>query len=162
MIEIYTDGSACRDGKGGLGIVAFKNNEITYTCNEKFINTTNNEMELMAILYTFVLARSNYKKDQCIIYTDSSYCVNICNDWVYSWARNNWKRKEGNEIENLSLIQSLYKYLTIDFFNCQVCKCKGHVGIIGNELADALAKGDRKRYNKIIKDNNIVDYLIKI
>ena len=162
MIKIYTDGSCRGNGKedstGGYGIVIFKDNVlIDYCCYQyKCENITNNKMELLAILHAFEIAQMpEYKNEICIVYTDSSYCERICNDWIYKWARNNWKKKDNKDIENLSFIQSLYKYLNIDFFNCQVKKCDGHIGILGNELADALATNNIERFNKIIKDNNI-------
>ena len=66
-------------------------------------------------------------------------------------------------VENLDLIQQLYNYLNIDFFNCQVIKVNGHQGDIGNELADALATLNNKKYEKIIRENELfLDFSIKI
>lgn len=159
MIKIYTDGSAKNNGKqnsnGGFGVVAFKDNEIIYHYNEQCKNTTNNREELKAILYAFELAQTKYKSETCIIYSDSSYCVNICNNWIYTWARNNWINSKKKQVENIDLVKSLYKYLTTDFFNCQVVWLKGHDNTDGNELADALATNDNAKFNKIIKDKSI-------
>lgn len=160
MIEIYTDGSARNNGKessyGGWGIVVVKNNKIIYFNNVQSQNVTNNRMELSAVLYAFGLCSTKIH-ESCIIYSDSSYCVNIINNWIYTWASNNWKRKGNKDIENLDLIQSLYKYLTTDFFACQVKieKVQGHSDNIYNNLADALATNNIVKFNKIIKDNNI-------
>ena len=52
-------------------------------------------------------------------------------------------------------MKSLYNYITIDFFNCQVVWNRGHDNIVGNELADALATDNNAKFNKIIKDNGI-------
>lgn len=161
MVEIYTDGSARNNGKenssGGWGIVVVRDNKIIYFNNIQSQNVTNNKMELSAILYAFELTQNKYNNERCIIYTDSLYCVNICNMWCQSWANNNWKRKGNKDIENLDLVQSLYKYLTIDFFNCQVKveKVQGHSNNIYNNLADALATNNIIKFNKIIEDNNL-------
>lgn len=161
MVEIYTDGSSRNNGKenssGGWGIVVVRNNKIIYFNNVQSQNVTNNRMELSAILYAFELTQSKYSNERCIIYTDSSYCANICNTWCQLWANNNWKRKGNKDIENLDLVQSLYKYLTIDFFNCQVKveKVQGHSDNIYNNLADSLATNNIAKFNKIIKDNNL-------
>ena len=158
MIRIYTDGSCKKNpGPGGFGVVVLseENNVLEYFYNEKCSETTNNREELKAILYAFELAQTKYKNEDCLIYSDSAYCVNICNDWIHSWARNGWKNSKKMTVENVDLIQLLYKYLNIDFFNCQVLKTNGHVGVVGNELADALATFNDKKFKKIVKENNV-------
>lgn len=159
MIKIYTDGSARNNGKqnstGGFGVIVFKDNDIIYYYKEQCKNTTNNREELKAILHAFELARKCYPYESCIVYSDSSYCTNICNNWIYTWARNNWINSKKKQVENIDLVKSLYNYITIDFFNCQVVWNKGHDDIVGNELADALATDNNAKFNKIIKDNNI-------
>ena len=164
MIYIYTDGSSKGNpGPGGFGVVALKDNTIKYSYREQNENTTNNREELKAILHAFYLSQTKFKETDCIICTDSSYCYNICNDWIFSWAKNNWKNSKKKTVENLDLIQQLYNYLNIDFFNCQVIKVNGHQGDIGNELADALATLNNKKYEKIIRENELfLDFSIKI
>lgn len=164
MIYIYTDGSSKGNpGPGGFGVVALKDNTIKYSYREQNENTTNNREELKAILHAFYLSQTKFKETDCIICTDSSYCYNICNDWIFSWAKNNWKNSKKKIVENLDLIQQLYNYLNIDFFNCQVIKVNGHQGDIGNELADALATLNNKKYEKIIRENELfLDFSIKI
>lgn len=164
MIYIYTDGSSKGNpGPGGFGVVALKDNTIKYSYREQNENTTNNREELKAILHAFYLSQTKFKETNCIICTDSSYCYNICNDWIFSWAKNNWKNSKKKTVENLDLIQQLYNYLNIDFFNCQVIKVNGHQGDIGNELADALATLNNKKYEKIIRENELfLDFSIKI
>ena len=81
--------------------------------------------------------------------SDSAYCVNTINDWIFKWSNNNWKRSNNQPVENLDLIQSLYKYLIKDFWNCQVLKTRAHVGIIENEMADALATGNFDKYERL-------------
>ena len=116
----YTDG-ACKGnpGPGGYGIVSIKDNKILYEYSEYCDNTTNNREELKAILHVFELAAAD-PDNQYIIYSDSSYAVNIINDWIFTWVKNNWMNSKGNQVENLDLILNLYKYVTINFFNCQV------------------------------------------
>jgi ribonuclease HI len=48
-------------------------------------------------------------------------------------------------------MQELYNYITRPFFNATVHKCNGHAGDIGNELADAAATGNWKKYNELIE-----------
>lgn len=162
MLHIYIDGSARNNGrdnsKGGFGIVIFDNNRnlIDAYC-EQFDNVTNNQMELMAFLKTFELLNTKYKNQQVTIYSDSAYCINILTSWIYSWSKNDWKTAKGETIKNLNIILSLYKYYTIDFFINQInfTKVDGHKGIIGNELADALATANKLKFSNIILQNHV-------
>ena len=150
VINIYTDGGCSGNpGPGGFGVAAFQNDKLIYEYNKMCSNTTNNREELKAILHAFELSQTIYKNNICYINSDSTYCVNICNNWIFNWYNNNWKRSKGKDIENLDLIKSLYKYITLDFFNCQVIKTKGHANILGNELADALATNNIRKINEI-------------
>lgn len=102
MIYIYTDGSSKGNpGPGGFGVVALKDNTIKYSYHEQNENTTNNREELKAILHAFYLSQTKFKETDCIICTDSSYCYNICNDWIFSWAKNNWKNSKKKQLKIL-------------------------------------------------------------
>lgn len=165
----YTDG-ACKGnpGPGGFGVVEIvtvyretytdyiESSSIGFKHSEFCDETTNNREELKAILTVFELAAAD-PDNTYIIYSDSSYAVNIINDWIFTWAKNNWINSKGNQVENLDLILNLYKYVTINFFNCQVKKCKAHCNNIGNELADALATNNLVKYNKILDENYILE-----
>ena len=157
MIVFYTDG-ACKGnpGPGGFGVISLQNNEILYDYAEYCEETTNNREEMKAILHVFKLIEFSKVKDTVVIYSDSAYCVNMINDWIWKWANNGWKNSKKQTVENIDLVKELYKYLTIEFFPCQVIKIKGHCGIIENELADALATKDKAKYKKILDKHNIV------
>ena len=58
-------------------------------------------------------------------------------------------------VENIDLVKSLYKYLSKDFFNCQVVKTTGHANVTENELADALATNNIIKFNKIIEEKGM-------
>ena len=51
--------------------------------------------------------------------------------------------------------KSLYNNFNINFPKVQIQLLKGHVGTCGNELADALATLDSKKFVKILLQNNI-------
>ena len=162
MLNIYIDGSCLKNGqqnsKGGFGIVIFdENNNLIDAYCEFFDNVTNNQMELQAFLKTFELLNTKYKNNKVNIYSDSSYCINILTNWIYSWSKNNWKNSKNQTIKNFDIIFSLYKYYTIDFFINQInfIKIKGHIGNIGNELADALATANKTKFSNIILQNHI-------
>ena len=150
-ITIYTDGSCLANGKeineGGFGVVVVDENEnLLYTYKKRNKNTTNNREELRAILYSFL----NYgvKVDNMwtgpnniyipIVYSDSAYCVNTFNSWMFNWARNGWIKSDNKVPENLDLIQAYYDWYQKGY-RIELRKIKGHAGHKWNELADKLA-----------------------
>ncbi len=161
MIEIFTDGSSRKSSNdGGYGVIVFKKLEdnksaIIYAYQEQFKNVTNNQMELQAIIHACEFADTNYPNEEVIIYSDSSYCVNSINEWMYGWARNGWINSKKEQVKNIDLMKTLYKYFNTDFYHCQVQKTKAHYGIFGNELADALATTNANKFAQVIKQNNI-------
>ena len=141
--KIFTDGSSRGNpGPGGWGLIILNEQEdkVIFTECDRENPTTNNRMELTAILCALQYAES-HPDDTFIIYSDSAYAVNSCNVWMRGWAANGWKNSKKQIVENLDLVQAIYNLLSRDFFNAEVRKCDGHSGIVGNELADALATG---------------------
>lgn len=157
MIKFFTDGSSRGNpGKGGYGIVIFKEDILIDCRTEQFDNVTNNQMELQAILIALQYIKDNNIKEECVIYSDSAYCVNICNDWIFTWAINNWKNSKKEQIKNYDLIIQLYPFLKKEFPNYSIQKVKGHDTCLGNNLADALATDNLIEFTKILKENNIL------
>ena len=100
MVEIYTDGSNRGNGQinncGGAGVVVLIEDKkekagrrIDYIWSIEEKNTTNNRMELVALLKALELTQIIYKNEKCIIKSDSAYCVNMFNEWIYCWHKNN-------------------------------------------------------------------------
>ena len=150
---IYTDGSCLGNGKsinsGGYGVIVLDNDEkLLYNYSKRSENTTNNREELKAILYSFLnygininnplLGFNNY--DIPIVYSDSNYCVQTFNEWMFNWARNGWVKSDKKIPENLDLIQAYYDWYQKGY-RIDLRKVKGHAGNKWNELADQLATG---------------------
>lgn len=144
MFTLYTDGSCSGNGEkinyGGMGIVLVKDNEIVKEYSIPSLDTTNNRMEMSAIIYAINIAKILNKNDrrEIIIYSDSSYCVQTINQWMYSWVVKGWTKADKKEPENLDLIKELYRLMQFERA-IKVQKIKGHVGDIFNERADKLA-----------------------
>lgn len=162
-IEIFTDG-ACGGNPGPGGWATIRYDKETNTITDAYSSfriedTTNNRMEIEALLQALVLATTKYKNDVCLIYSDSAYCVNMFNDWINTWASNGWTNSKKEIVKNYDLVKKLYEYKKIDFPNFQVLKIKGHADNIGNELADAYAvsayTSDASKLAKILKENDI-------
>ena len=150
---IYTDGSAHPNpGPGGFGVVVLDNNEnLLYTYSKQCAGpVTNNEMELKAILYTFLnygILINDWNINVPIVYSDSNYCVQTFNDWMFKWANNNWIKSDKKVPENLELIQTYYNWYQKGY-RIDLRKIKGHNGHLGNELADKLATGEIKTFEE--------------
>ena len=107
-------------------------------------STSNNRMELMAIYEALKNFKKEYSQfDECVIYSDSAYSINVITQWSKTWARNGWTKK-GGEIQNLELIKEIYN-LVNEFPNLSFIKVKGHAGDKWNELVDNLAVQAKKQ-----------------
>lgn len=153
MIKLYTDGSCRGNGKvestGGFGVVVVGVNEdgekLLEVYSKQCSQTTNNKEELKAILWAMLKYGNNPFSSEWgsppFVYSDSSYCVNTFNDWMFKWANNNWIKSDKKIPENLDLIQAYHSHYSKGYrINLQ--KIKGHAGDKWNELADQLATGN--------------------
>ena len=146
-LTFYTDGSCLANGKanarGGYGVVGVDEfDKVQFVRAKRSENTTNNREELKAILY--VMLNYGEKCDDWgqppIVYSDSAYCVNTFNEWMFGWERKGWIKSDKKTPENLDLIQAYYKWYKKGY-RIDLRKVKGHAGDQWNELADQLATG---------------------
>jgi ribonuclease HI len=157
---IYTDGACSGNGSanavGGFGVIVLDDNEnLITTHHEQVQNTTNNRMELSAILWTMI--KYGKERPAPTVYSDSAYCVNTLTSWMYGWAKRGWVKSDNKEPENLDLIQAFYK-LTQQGYTIDLRKCHGHSGDYWNEQADKLAvaakEGSQQVVIKLLKHIN--------
>lgn len=150
MIRIFTDGACSNNpGPGGWGAVFYKDTKQEIISGHE-VETTNNRMELMAI----VKALEKIKKEEHLyhkefeIYSDSAYVVNAINyDWITKWAINNWETTKGEEIKNQDLWKRYLKlrgYLGTKNVSIKVIKIKGHNNNAFNDHVDEIAKAEVK------------------
>ena len=147
MRIFYTDGSCLKNGssfnEGGFGVVEVNENDTLISAySKRNQNTTNNREELRAILYVMLTAGSRSPECAPIVYSDSAYCVNTLNEWVFSWAKNNWLKSDKKTPENLKLIKVYHEWYQKGY-RINLKKIKGHAGHKFNELADELATGKK-------------------
>ena len=159
---IYTDGSANPNpGPGGYGIVILDNDEnLLYSISRKFKYTTNNEMELKAILTAFILYGTKDKENISTIYTDSEYSRKIFTEWMFNWAKNDWLNSKKKTPENIGIITDFY-WMWNEGYRINIERVPGHSNHKWNDLADSLAGGT----GKIIIDkgfNDLLENRIKI
>ncbi len=132
---VFTDGSCDPNpGPGGWGFVWVEDDEIREEAHGEDSDTTNNRMELTALIEAF---KRLPEDAELTIYSDSQLCVNTVNEWAPGWARRGWKRKSG-PIANLDLVKELYA-LHLSHPNVTLAWIRAHDGSRWNEYADALA-----------------------
>jgi ribonuclease HI len=132
---VFTDGSAQPNpGPGGWGAVYVKNGTIIAQRYGHVPATTNNRMELQALLAATELVPVG---EPAVIHTDSKLAVDTVNTWAASWEKRGWKRKNG-PVENLDLVKPLFEtFRSRPELSLQWIAA--HVGYRWNEYADALA-----------------------
>ncbi|MFT4835037.1 MAG: ribonuclease HI [Marinoscillum sp.] len=131
MIKIYTDGAAKGNpGNGGYGaILDFqgKRKELS----EGFRMTTNNRMELLAVIAALeAIKKPGWK---VLIYSDSKYVVDaVEKGWVFGWEKKNYKDKKNSDLWKRFLV--IFRQHDVKFQ-----WVKGHAGHAENERCDELA-----------------------
>lgn len=135
-VTIYTDGACSGNpGPGGWGTI------LMYNENKKEIsggkdNTTNNVMELTAVIEGLKLLKFPCKVK---LYSDSAYVVNAFNQkWIYGWLKNGWKNASKEPVKNKELWQELYELTKIH--EVEFIKVKGHADNECNNRCDELAR----------------------
>lgn len=135
-VVIYTDGACSGNpGPGGWGAI------LMYNENKKEIsggkeNTTNNVMELTAVIEGLKLLKFPCEVD---LYSDSAYVVNSFKQgWIYNWIKNNWQTADKKPVKNKEIWQELYKLTKIHKVN--FIKVKGHANNEYNNRCDELAR----------------------
>jgi len=156
-IEFFTDGGAePNPGKGGFGtILKHKGRQKEFYGGYEL--TTNNRMELMAVIVGLEKIKTKAKVN---VYSDSKYVVNgIEKGWALKWKSNNWIRKKNA----YALNKDLWKRL-LDVISKHEVKfnwVKGHAGHVENERCDYLANLGINSENKV-NDEGYLDYLENI
>lgn len=132
---VFTDGSSIPNpGPGGWGVVWVEEGEIVGQAYGSEAPTTNNRMELQALIEAYKLL----PEDAAVtIYTDSRLCVDTITKWAPGWERRGWKRK-GGEIKNLERVKELLALYRARP-GCKLQWIESHSGNRWNEYADALA-----------------------
>jgi len=140
FIEIFTDG--CSLGNPGPGawacLIKLNGKSITLSGGEPL--TTNNRMELQAVISALSYFKTPKK---LVVYTDSNYLLKGITEWLPKWKKRGFKTSEGKEVKNLDLWKRLDE---LNRFHKVVWKkVKAHSGIKENEFVDKLAKKTAKK-----------------
>ena len=138
IITIYTDGACPNNGSefssgGWAAVLEGGEKQLRISGHES--PTTNNRMELMAILQG--LKAINAEAARVTLFTDSAYARNGCKTWRHTWKRKGWRKSNNKPVENIDLWRQIDALL--ERHDVDLHWVKGHSGHPQNELADRLA-----------------------
>lgn len=130
-IFLYTDGaSSGNPGPGGYGVI-LKCAGLEKELSGGFALTTNNRMELLAVIKG--LEQIRWLHADVEVYSDSSYVVKAVNEgWLPAWERKGWKKVKNPDLWQRFL--AIYRCHNVTFH-----WLKGHAGHPENERCDQLA-----------------------
>lgn len=135
MLKIWTDGSCLGNpGPGGWGFVATDGKNIAERSGGES-NTTNNRMELMAVIRALTAAARHSELE---IHTDSQYVKNGMQSWLKNWKKNNWRTADKKPVKNQDLWQKLDELASAKTIHWHWVR--GHAGNEMNERVDILAR----------------------
>ncbi|KAH0571186.1 Ribonuclease H [Spironucleus salmonicida] len=140
-MKFYTDGGATSSsgGPGGYGVIGVESGFKKLEFNQSFKSTTNNRMELMAILCVV----KSYNKD-IYIATDSCYSIGCLTKFHFGWFKDKSQKNKiisnydqvSKELKNKDLLFQILYYAQNKCV--RLCHVKGHSGDKFNEMVDKL------------------------
>ncbi len=146
-VQIYTDG-ACKGnpGPGGWG-AWLKSGTMEKELFGGELNTTNNRMELQAVIEGLSALKRPCK---ITLYLDSQYVRQGITEWIHGWKAKGWRTSTKQPVKNVELWQRLDKLVLEGGHQIDWRWVRGHSGDPGNERADALAnKGVERALGRI-------------
>ena len=142
MIEIFTDGaSSGNPGPGGYGVI-LRSGQHYKELSEGFRKTTNNRMELMAVIKGLEAIKTH--NQNVMIFSDSKYVIDsIEKKWVNGWVKKGFEGKKNKDL--------WMRYLDVSKrHNIKFTWVRGHNGHPENERCDQLAVAAGKQRDLLI------------
>jgi ribonuclease HI len=154
-VEVWADGASCGNslGAGGWCALVKADGEVHHTAYGGDPKTTNNVMELQAVIGGLESLASLIGAGKCDIevISDSSYIINAFNDgWIVKWMLYGWRKSINGDIPrpNADVWQRLVALVSsIEAAGHTITwrHVNGHVGIPENEYCDKIAKQEKER-----------------
>jgi len=143
-LRIYTDGGCSGNpGPGGWAYVmvmkTYQGKQIVAKSKGAEKNTTNNKMELTAVIMALrAFRRMKNVPRQATVFTDSQYVQRGITEWIHNWKLNSWKTSDRKPVKNQDL------WLELDKLAQEIPLkwkwVKGHAGNEYNELCDSMTQ----------------------
>ncbi|MDR0561581.1 MAG: ribonuclease HI [Spirochaetaceae bacterium] len=141
-ILIYTDGGCSGNPGPGAWAYVILEDKSAKIITEKWgsqMNTTNNRMELSAVIAALeALAGLDEGHGNVTVYTDSQYVQKGIQTWIHAWKRNGWKTSDKKPVKNIDLWQKLDDVSSAFLLTWKWVK--GHAGNEFNERCDRMTQ----------------------
>ena len=140
-VTLYTDGACSGNpGPGGWGaILEYNGHTLEISGGEK--NTTNNRMELTAVIEGL-----KRLKESCIVelYSDSKYVIDALEKgWAWGWKKRGWIKSDKKPALNPDLWEVLLELTQRHQLHCH--RVKGHADNPKNNRCDEMAVAQWKK-----------------
>lgn len=137
-MRIYTDGGCSGNpGPGGWAYIVTDSGPVTEKWGAEKL-TTNNRMELLAVISALEYLSVSGLNGETEIFTDSQYVQKGITEWIKKWKIKNWKTSDNKPVKNLDLwrrLDNLVQNNPVSWY-----WVKGHAGNIYNERCDSLVQ----------------------
>lgn len=135
LVEVYTDGACSGNpGPGGYGILLKCGNH-TRKISGYDPATTNNRMELIAVIEALKTIK---KPSKIKVVSDSSYVIKGITEWIKGWIKKNWVNSQKKPVLNRDLWEALLECSRPH--NIEWVWVRGHQGHLENEQCDKMAR----------------------
>ncbi len=144
QVTVYTDGACSGNpGPGGWASI-LEYGEVSRELSGGEANTTNNRMELTAVIAALRALNQSCEVD---LYSDSKYVIDALEKgWVYQWKRNGWRKKDRKPALNPDLWEQLLEQLARH--TVRLHWVKGHADNPKNNRCDQLAVSESRKFLK--------------
>lgn len=158
VVEIYTDGGCSPNpGKGGWAYVVVVDGKLKYVDSGFISKATNNSAECYAIKEALRYSLINFDPKDVTIITDSLHLMNSIVEWAPTWAKDDWKRRDGKYIAYKDLFIETY-VLYLMCHGIEIKWVKGHSDCYFNNIVDREASLARGASFKNKRTKRLVDH----
>jgi ribonuclease HI len=150
QINIYTDGGCSGNpGPGGWAFVILSGDNVAIEKNGGDPSTTNNRMELTAVIRALETLPSIASNNDCgspvdgvTVFTDSQYVQKGISEWIAGWKKKGWVTSAKQPVKNVDLWKKLdaLAATTAAVYPLAWKWVRGHAGNPLNERCDALVQ----------------------
>lgn len=161
-VKIFTDGSCLGNpGRGGFGAIlccqsSQSKESYCWELWQGYRHTTNNRMELMAVIAALSVLRKDVASIESIDLTsDSKYLKDGITKWIHGWKKNGWLTAAKQPVKNVDLWRKLDQLVAQHQINWHWVK--GHAGHAENERCDKLAR-DAAQSSELLADDGLVRF----
>ncbi|HMT01185.1 MAG TPA: ribonuclease H [Candidatus Absconditabacterales bacterium] len=139
-IVIYADGSCIGNpGPGGFAALILIDGKKEIV-KGKWHDTTNNQMELMAVIQALMFVEKSHLDREIIFFLDSQYVLHGVTKYMEKWLTNGWRLATGKPVKNQEQWKKLHELMQGKTISWQ--RVEAHATDQLNNQVDELARAE--------------------